>query len=596
MYIEKINSPADVKKLSIEQCGVLASEIRTILLNKISEVGGHLGPNLGSIEAIIAYHYVFNSPRDQIVFDVSHQSYPHKMLTGRKAAYMDPKLYATITGFTEPSESIYDLFTVGHTSTSLSLACGLAKARDLLGGHENVVAFIGDGSLGGGEAFEGLNFAGSELNSNFIVMLNDNNKSIADNRGGLYRNLKALRESNGKSEPNFFKTLGYDYLYVQNGNDVGSLVAALRKVKDCDHPVVVHFYTVKGCGYKYAEEHQEQTHAVKPFFLGTGLEKQPYVFREGVNERYDYIIRDHLIEKMKADPAVAVIMAATMYCLSFNEDKRKEAGKQFIDTGSVEEHAVAMAAGMARNGGKPVFATASTFINRAYDQIQQELCINKCAATLIIVNASAYAIDDVTHTEILDIAMLSNIPNLVYLAPTNKEEYLAMLDWSIDQTQWPVAIRQPRNGVFHAKGSVDKDYSRLNTYKVERKGSVVAIIAVGEFFQLGEQTCDLLEKENVHATLINPRFISGLDVNLLTALKANHTLVVTLESGSLSGGFGEKVAGFYGTDRHVQVLCKGLRKAFPDTVHVKPAEILKKQRLEPEQISQDILELLKARL
>lgn len=594
MYIERINSPADVKKLSIQECSELAAEMRQVLLQKLSRTGGHLAPNLGVVEATIALHYVFDSPRDKIVFDVSHQCYPHKMLTGRMSAYTDPEKYKTVTGFTEPSESKHDLFTVGHTSTSISLASGLAKARDFKGSHENIIAFIGDGSLGGGEAFEGLDFVASELSSNFIIILNDNDISIAENRGGLYRNLKLLRQTEGRAENNFFTALGLDYRFVKDGNDVAACIRAFKEVKDIDHPVVVHICTRKGCGYSFAEQNREMTHCLNsPFDLEKGPNLTPFHYVEGKNERYDYIIREHLIQRMKEDPLITTIMASTMYCLSFYADKRAEAGKQFIDVGAVEEHAVAMAAGIARNGGKPVFVTASTFFMRTYDQISQELCINKCPATLIVVNASIYAVDDVTHTEIFDIPMMSNIPNLVYLAPTNKEEYLAMLDWSIDQTSYPVAIRQPRNGVFYARGGVDTDYSVLNRYQVVQEGDTVAVIALGELFQLGEQVVDMLwEKAGIRATLINPRYITGIDKELLSSLPSRHKLAVTLESCSLNGGFGEKIASYLGVYDGIKVLNRGLEKAFLNTFSTKVDELMEANRLLPDQLYEDIIALV----
>ena len=594
MYIETINSPCDIKNLSYDSLDILANEMRQALLNKISQKGGHLAPNLGVIEATIALHYVFNSPTDKIVFDVSHQCYPHKMLTGRMKAYIDPEYYSSVTGFTEISESEHDLFTVGHTSTSISLASGLAKARDLAGEKNNVIAFIGDGSLGGGEALEGLDYVASELNSNFIIVLNDNNISIAENRGGLYKNLKELRDSDGNCDKNFFEAWGLDYRFEKHGNDVRSVIRALEEIKDIDHPVLLHICTQKGHGYSYSELNPELTHCVnKPFDLSLGPDFTPFNYIEGVNERYDYIIREHLLRLMKSDPLVATIMASTMYCLSFTKDKREEAGEQFIDVGAVEEHAVALAAGMARNGGKPVLVTASTFFMRTYDQISQELCINMCPATMIVINASIYAVDDVTHTEIFDIPMMSNIPNLVYLAPTNKEEYLAMLDWSIEQNHYPVAIRQPRNGVYHAKGDVEKDYSLLNRYKIEIEGNRVAVIALGEMFQIGEKVIDMLSKEHdIDATLINPRYITGIDEKTLDNLVYKHELVVTLESCSLEGGFGEKIASYYGTCSSIRVLNRGLKKEFLDTVHTSAEQLLIRNRMTPELLTADIKMIL----
>ena len=411
MYIEKIKTPNDLKELTIQQCNDLAAEIRNVLLTKASEVGGHLSSNLGMVEATIALHYVFNSPKDKIVFDVSHQCYTHKILTGRKNAFLKPEQYKAVSGYTNPDESEHDIFKVGHTATSISLACGLAKARDLNGKMENVIAIIGDGSLSGGEAFEGLDFGGSELNSNLIIIFNDNGMSIADNHGGIYKNLSELRESEGKAQNNLFKAFGYDYCFVKDGNDVSALVQAFSSVKDIDHPVVVHICTVKGKGCEFAEKDKEGSHWVRPFDLTTGQEKNQFS-----GERYDRIVRDHLIEKMKEDPKLTTIIAAVPDALSFSEDKRKIVGKQFIDVGIAEEHAVALAAGIARNGGKPVFATMSTFFQRTYDQISQELCINKCSATLLVANASVYAVNDVTHIGIFDIPLISNIPNMVYLA------------------------------------------------------------------------------------------------------------------------------------------------------------------------------------
>ena len=586
MYIEKINSPDDLKRMSIQECFELAAEIRNVLVKKASEVGGHLASNLGMVEATIAMHYVFDSPRDKIVFDVSHQSYTHKILTGRKEAFMDPEKYRLVSGFTNPDESEHDHFKVGHTSTSVSLACGLAKARDLDGGNENIIAVIGDGSLSGGEALEGLDFGGSELNSNFIIILNDNERSIAENHGGIYRNLSELRKSEGKAENNLFKAFGYEYYFVKDGNDLRDLIDVFRSVKGTDYPVVVHICTTKGKGYAFAEEDKERFHWVRPFDLETGEEKNQFL-----GERYDKIIRDYLIEKMRTDSKVTTILAAVPDALSFSEEKRKLAGKQFIDVGIAEEHAIALAAGIAKGGGKPVFATLSTFYQRAYDQISQELCINNCAATLIVANASVYAVNDATHIGIFDIPLLSNIPNLVYLAPTNKQEYLAMLDWSIEQNEYPVAIRAPRNGIFYAKKEVQTDYSELNKYEVVESGEKVAVIALGDFFQMGEKVVELLsEKSGISATLINPRYITGIDVELLSSLTKSHSIIVTLEDGVLNGGFGEKIASYYGSYKENIVLNYGLQKEFLDYYSLN--EVLKKNRLVPELVFEDIESVL----
>ncbi|WP_295087695.1 1-deoxy-D-xylulose-5-phosphate synthase [uncultured Ruminococcus sp.] len=581
MYIEKINSPADIKALSVIELTALASEIRSGLMNRLSKRGGHFGPNFGFVEATIALHYVFDSPKDKIVYDVSHQSYTHKMLTGRKNAFLFDEHFGDVSGYTNPEESQHDFFNVGHTSTAVSLACGLAKGRDLKGDRENVIAVIGDGSLSGGEALEGLDFA-AELASNFIIVVNDNDMSIAENHGGLYQNLKALRESNGTCPCNLFKAMGLDYLYVPEGNDIAALIDAFSKVKDCDHPIVVHINTLKGKGYAPAEENKESWHWCMPFDEKTG--KSRY---NGSGESYDSLTCDYLLKKMKADEKVVAVVAAVPTNIGFTEDKRKEAGKQFIDVGIAEEHAVAMVSGIARNGGKPVFATHSSFFQRTYDQISQDLCINGNAATLLVNTASVYGMNDVTHLGIFDIPMLSNIPNLVYLAPTNCEEYFAMLDWSIEQDQFPVAVRIPCNGVIHTNEPVDTDYSKLNQYQMTQLGREIAILALGDFYQIGEALAKLIaERTGIEPTLINPRYITGIDTEMLEALKKDHAKVITLEDGILDGGFGEKIARFYGP-ADMKVYNYGLKKAFIDRYSVE--EILRENHLTPEQIVQDVL-------
>lgn len=580
MYIEKINQPTDVKNLNSEQLHILADEMRQALLQKLSKHGGHFGPNLGMVEATIALHYVFNSPTDKIVYDVSHQSYPHKMLTGRKDAFLYEDKYDDVSGYSNPDESDHDFFTIGHTSTSVSLACGLAKGRDLKGDSENIIAVIGDGSLSGGEALEGLDFA-SELNSNLIIVVNDNDMSIAENHGGLYKNLKQLRDTDGKSECNLFKSMGLDYVFVKDGNDIDSLITAFEQVKDSTYPVVVHICTQKGKGYKIAEENKENWHYCGPFNLETGKSD---MLQDG-GEDYSSMTADILLKKMKEDKTVVGITSATPTVFGFTEDKRKEAGSQFVDVGIAEETAVALASGIAKNGGKPIYGVYSTFIQRTYDQLSQDLCINNSAATILVYWASVYGMNDVTHLGIYDIPMMSNIPNLVYLAPTTKEEYLAMLDWSIEQNDHPVAIRVPISVVSDGK-KVTKDFSKLNEYEVTQNGSKIAIVALGSFYSVGAKTAEIIEnKTGVKPTLINPIYITGTDDKLLEQLKENHDIVITVEDGVLDGGFGEKIARFYGNS-DIKVLNYGLKKEFLDRYN--PEEIVKANRLTPEQIAEDV--------
>ena len=580
MYIEKINQPTDVKNLNSEQLHILADEMRQALLQKLSKHGGHFGPNLGMVEAAIALHYVFNSPTDKIVYDVSHQSYPHKMLTGRKDAFLYEDKYDDVSGYSNPDESDHDFFTIGHTSTSVSLACGLAKGRDLKGDSENIIAVIGDGSLSGGEALEGLDFA-SELNSNLIIVVNDNDMSIAENHGGLYKNLKQLRDTDGKSECNLFKSMGLDYVFVKDGNDIDSLITAFEQVKDSTYPVVVHICTQKGKGYKIAEENKENWHYCGPFNLETGKSDMS---QDG-GEDYSSMTADILLKKMKEDKTVVGITSATPTVFGFTEDKRKEAGSQFVDVGIAEETAVALASGIAKSGGKPVYGVYSTFIQRTYDQLSQDLCINNSPATILVYWASVYGMNDVTHLGIYDIPMMSNIPNLVYLAPTTKEEYLAMLDWSIEQNDHPVAIRVPISVVSDGK-KVTKDFSKLNEYEVTQNGSKIAIVALGSFYSVGAKTAEIIEnKTGVKPTLINPIYITGTDDKLLEQLKENHDIVITVEDGVLDGGFGEKIARFYGNS-DIKVLNYGLKKEFLDRYN--PEEIVKANRLTPEQIAEDV--------
>lgn len=584
MYLEHISGPADVKKLSLAEMTALCGEIRTALIEKLSRHGGHCGPNFGFVEATVALHYVFDSPKDKMVFDISHQTYPHKMLTGRAEAFLDPAHYDDVSGYSNPHESEHDHFTIGHTSTSVSLACGLAKARDLRGESGNVIAVIGDGSLSGGEALEALDYA-AELDGNLIIIVNDNDMSIAENHGGIYGNLRLLRETGGKAECNLFRAMGLDYRFVADGNDLSAMIEALRAVKDAKKPVVLHIVTEKGKGFAPAEQHKEDWHWCMPFDRETG---KPLMSTEG--ESWESITTDFMLERMKRDPAVCMITSGTPTVLGFTEDKRRLAGRQFIDVGIAEENAVALASGIAAAGGKPVYGVYSTFIQRTYDQLSQDLCINNSPATIIVAWGSVYGMNDVTHLGLYDIPMMSNIPNLVYLAPTSREEYLAMLDWSIDQTDHPVAIRMPGGPLISTGEAVNPDFSRLNEYQVAHRGAKVALLGLGSFFSLAQQAAALLKTQTgIDATVINPRFITGLDEKLLRELTADHDVVVTLEDGQLDGGFGEKIARFYGADA-VKVLNFGLKKEFLDRYDLEQA--LRDNHLTPEQIAHDIRNVL----
>lgn len=582
--IERINEATDVKKFKVDELDKLAAEIREALFNRLTKIGGHFGPNFGIVEAEIALHYVFNSPTDQFVFDVSHQSYPHKILTGRKAGYIYEDHFSEDSGYTNPDESEHDLFNVGHTSTSISLATGLVKARDLKGEKRNVIALIGDGSLSGREAMEALNVAGSELDSNLIIIVNDNEMAIAENHGGIYKNLAKLRETKGRAENNIFKAFGLDYMYVENGNDIPTLIDAFKKVKDIEHPIVVHIHTEKGLGYKIAEENKEAWHWCMPFNRETGLSTIDF----GDGEDYTSITADYIVKKVKKDKDVLVITPAMPMAVGLSPELREELGDQYIDVGIAEEQAVAMASGAAKNGAKPLVVTNMTFIQRTYDQISQDVCINNNPVTILLNYTSFAGLTDVTHLGIFGISAFSNIPNLVILAPSSKSEYINMLDWSLDQKEHPVMILIPGNEVTERES--DKDYDNIGKFKVEKQGEKAAIIALGDFYQMGESLAAAVKEElGFTPTLINPRFASALDTDLLEEIGHNHSLVVTLEDGIVDGGFGHKIAAFYSAS-NVKVKNYGLEKKFYDRYN--PAELLKELGMTNEAMVNDIKELL----
>ena len=594
MYIEKIKSPADLKGLDIEALNIVADETRRAVLNRVSKHGGHVGPNLGFVEATVALHYVFNAPVDKFVFDVSHQCYPHKVLTGRAAGFLgDVDDMNAISGYSSPSECPeYDNFEVGHTSTSVSLATGLQKARDVKGTHENIIAVIGDGSLSGGEAFEGLDEA-SELGTGIIIVVNDNEMSIAENHGGIYKNLRALRESNGACEHNWFKAWGFDYKYLEDGNDIAKLIDVFRSVKDTDRPTVVHIHTEKGHGYAPAVQNKEAWHWGLPFNLDDG--SRPVRNADGSMlddvpaEDYAVLFSDWMLREMKLDPTLIAVTAGTPTAGGFTAAKRKEAGSQHIDMGIAEEQAVAMISGMAKGGLHPVWTVYSTFIQRTYDQIAQDLCINANPAVINVVGGGVRSMNDITHICLFDIPMLCSIPGLVYLAPTTCEEYFAMLRWAIKQEKTPVALRVPTGEVVHTTEQVDADYACEPQYKVVDRGSKVAVVAAGSFYQKGESVVGLLAEKGIDATLINPRYLNDVDAATLDALKPDHQLVVTLEDGCKDGGFGERIAAYYGTS-DMKVLVCGVKKGLYDRFDVE--QLLSDNRLLDAQIVEDALAAL----
>ena len=595
MYIEKIKSPADLKKLDLKALQTVADETRQAVLNRVSKHGGHVGPNLGFVEATVALHYVFDAPKDKLVFDVSHQSYPHKVLTGRAAGFLgNVDDMNAISGYSSPTECPeYDNFEVGHTSTSISLATGLQKARDIKGTHENIIAIIGDGSLSGGEAFEGLDEA-SELDTGIIIVVNDNEMSIAENHGGIYKNLRALRESHGSCEHNWFKAWGFEYKYLEEGNDIEKLIEVFKSVKGTEKPTVVHIHTEKGHGYAPAVANKEAWHWGMPFNLEDG--SRPRRTPDGSIpevtpcEDYGELFSDWMLREMKQDKSLIAVTAGTPTAAGFTPEKRKQAGEQHIDMGIAEEQAAAMISGMAKGGLHPVWTVYSTFIQRTYDQIAQDICINSNPAVINVMWGGVNSMNDITHICLFDIPMLCSIPGLTYLAPTTCEEYFAMLRWAISQDKKPIAIRVPSNGVHHTSEKVDSEYGHEPKYKVAHHGEKVAIIAEGSFFQKGENVVRLLATKGIDATLINPRYLNAVDAETLDSLKANHQLVVTLEDGSKDGGFGERIASYYGPSS-MKVLVGGIKKGLYDRYDVN--QLLSDNRSLDEQIVEDIISLLK---
>ena len=580
--LEKIMLPEDLKKLSMDELKTLAAEIRNVLIAKASKCGGHLASNLGAVELTIAIHYVFESPNDRVIFDVSHQCYTHKILTGRKKAFMEEGEYGSVTGFTNPAESVHDWFNVGHTSTAISLACGLAKAGSLRGRCGNVIAVVGDAALDGGQAFEALNY-GSELEGGLIVAVNDNGMSIPENHGALSRHLKALKEGNGRVGNNFFESLGYEYLFVKDGHDIESLISAFGRARSVGKPVVVHCCTVKGKGYAFAEENPEKWHHAHPFDISRGAFHKASTVPK---ENYGGIVGDYLEKKLGENPMVVALTASVPACFGFHPQRRRSAGKQYVDVGISEQNMIALATAMARGGARPVVITESSFYQRAYDQIQQELCRNNLPITMLIAFSGIYAHNDDTHIGFFDIQLFANVPNLIYLAPTNKEEYLAMLEWSIERSVQPVAIRIPWNGVHHVREAVPEDYGETR-YWIRKKGSKVALLGLGSFFQLAEEVCDLLEKQHgIYPTLVDPMFATGYDKTTLEALKTGHSIIVTLEDGIVSGGFGARIAQYY-SNSDVRVMNCGFSMDIPTKFSVD--EMMEKNGLKAQQIVERII-------
>ncbi|MBO6243327.1 MAG: 1-deoxy-D-xylulose-5-phosphate synthase [Clostridia bacterium] len=577
MILDKVSYPKDLKNLSNEELTQLASEIRQVLITKLTKTGGHLAPNLGMVEATIALHYVFDCPKDKVVFDISHQSYVHKILTGRKDGFTEEKNYKKYTTFTDPTESEYDLIKTGHSSISISFATGLAKARDINKEKYNIITIIGDGAMTGGQAYEGLNNAGT-FKSNFIVLLNDNEWSIAENNGSLVKHLADLRNSGGKCQNNLFKALGFDYYYVENGHSIPDLIEAFKKVKDIDHPVLVHFHTIKGKGYEKAEKDPEHYHGILPGDKPRIIPGQ---------ENYLTITREYLLKEIKKGNNIVVVSAATPLYSGLEPNIRKELGEHYHDVAIAEQDAMSFISGIAKNKAKPVLYVASTFMQRTYDQLLQDLALNKNPATILVTGGGISSASD-THLGLFDIPLITSIPDFTYLNPTCKEEYLKMLDFCVNvNKEGPIAIRIPSKGLISTGIEDNTDYSIKNKFKIIKKGNKVAFIGLGSMFKLASETYEELKKDKkIEGTLINPIFASGLDKELLEELKKEHDIVVCMEDGLLEGGFGHRIAAFY-ADSKIKVLLYGTLKEFINCVPME--ELNNRYRLKKELIIEDIM-------
>jgi 1-deoxy-D-xylulose-5-phosphate synthase len=577
--LDKVKEPADLQKLNRTELTELAEDVRRAVLNKVSQIGGHTGPNLGVVELTIALHKVFQSPVDKFVWDVSHQTYPHKILTGRKKGFEDGHFH-DITGYTSQEESEHDFFTVGHTSTSVANAMGLAKARDLTDKKGNIIAVLGDGSLSGGLALEAISNAGA-YDKNFILILNDNQMSIAENHGGIYKGLAELRETKGQSTNNMFKAFGLDYKYVADGNNLDTLIALFEEVKDIDHPIVLHINTEKGHGYQPAIDMKEAFHWRSPFNLSDGSLKNT-----NSAKNYTRIILDYMEEKVAEGMPLVAVNGGIPMINNLKEFAEKHP-ENYVDAGIAEQYVTTFGGAVAAGGARAMIFHNSTFMQRAYDQFLHDLAINKEPAVVIVKSASISG-SDKTHQGSFAIGMLSNIPDLVYLAPTSEEEVVSMLDWALTQKENPVILQIPEHGVESHPSSL-KDFSKAQ-YEVVQKGSEVAILALGGLFSHGQKFLTALEKVDIKATLVNPLFVAELDKESLNKLTENHKVFVTLEDGILDGGFGQKVASYLGKFG-VKTLNYGADKEFNDSVAVE--ELYDRYHLTPELMIADILEALK---
>lgn len=568
MVLDKIQKENDIKKLDEEQLKELADEIREFLIEKISRTGGHLASNLGVVELTMALHLTLNFPEDKLIWDVGHQSYTHKLLTGRKDGFDDLRKYGGMSGFPKRKESPCDAFDTGHSSTSISAGLGYVAARELLGEEHNVVSVIGDGSLTGGMAFEALNNA-SRLKSNFIIVLNDNNMSISENVGGMSKYLNGLRtaqaytdlkkgvEDTLKRIPGrgdrivsqirktksgikqllvpgmFFEDMDITYLGPVDGHDIKKLVRVFHEAKRVDHAVLVHVITKKGKGYAPAEENPAKFHGLGPFDIETGEPKEA-----GGPDSYTQVFSKVLLDIAKKDEKVAAITAAMADGTGLAAFA-KRFPQRFFDVGIAEEHAMTFAAGLAAGGMKPVFAVYSSFLQRAYDQALHDVCLQDLPVVIAVDRAGLVGSDGETHQGVFDISFLTTIPNMTVISPKNRWEMADMLRFAVD-FRHPIAIRYPRGAAYEGMRQfrAPVEYGKSEVIYEEED---IAIIFVGHMAELADSVRRILKETGYNCSLVNARFVKPLDEKLLEELAKDHKLFVTIEENVITGGFGEQV-------------------------------------------------------
>lgn len=621
--LNQIIKENDIKNISPEDYRKLAKEIRIKLVRSISHTGGHLASNLGAVELTMALHLYLDFPKDKLVWDVGHQSYVHKLLTGRGDVFSTLRCMGGLSGFPKVKENLSDTFDTGHSSTSVSVAMGLAKARDLNGTDEKVFAVIGDGALTGGMAFEALNNA-QTLKTNMVIVLNDNEMSIAPNVGGMsnylgkirvnqkYRNLKTTVEKTLDKIPNLgqplagkikrakdsikhlfipgmlFEDMGLIYIGPVDGHNIGEMLTAFQTAASVpDQPVLVHVLTKKGKGYKPAEENPSAFHGVGKFDIRTGEPQE----ESGIT--YTKIFEQWMLAAGREREDIVSVCAAMPDGTGVRAFS-KEFPERFFDVGIAEEHAVTFAAGLAAGGMRPVVSLYSTFLQRAYDQLVHDVCINNMPVILAVDRSGIVGRDGETHQGIFDISYLGTMPNMTILSPMDGEELVSALDFALTEMETPVAVRYPRGEALlpGKKGVTDREEWEYGRAEVLQKGKDVLILAVGNMVEKALEAAGYLKEKAIHPTIVNMRFVKPFDTELVLALAKKHRLVVTMEDNVYSGGFSEKIQAFLQAQRMNRVKC--LAVCLPDAFieHGAPEELYEKYGMDAESVAGKIREVM----